>query len=197
MKLALPRLWPVLVLCSCKPDGTPTLERMIDQTRLNTWETSPVFGDGFGMRNPPEGTVPRDAVMGPAPFVSGLSGGQALDRPPIPVDRALLERGRNRFDIFCAACHGRAGDGDTPVARNMTLRAPPSLLEPRLRTLPVGRIFQVATEGYGFMSGYAVQLPVRDRWAVAAYVKALQFSAGVPLSDLPPALQQKARGELR
>jgi mono/diheme cytochrome c family protein len=115
----------------------------------------------------------------------------------MPITRALLDRGRERFEIICATCHGPRGDGRSEVARHMERRQPPSLLDARVRAFPDGRVFRVAGEGYGFMPGYARDLGVEDRWAVVAYLRALELSQAVPLDALPPGLRRAADEALR
>lgn len=171
-------------------------ERMIDQPRFDPYEPNPFFSDGATMQTPPPGTVSRDAVLGPPALVTGAVGGAYVGRPPIRVTPAVLRRGRDRYDIFCAACHGRIGDGRTQVAENMRLRPPPSLHEPRLVAAPAGRLFAVATAGYGLMPSYAEELDVLDRWAVVAYVQTLQLSQAAELAELPPAMAEEARAWL-
>lgn len=136
--------------------------RMKDQSEMKVmpYAETPYFEDGIAMRLPPAGTVAHDR--------------EAITPPP--VDVALLARGRQRFDIVCAACHGVLGDGDTEVARHMALRPPPSLHEPRIRALPPERVVEVIRLGFGLMPSYATVLPPRDRWAVVAYLRALQLS---------------------
>src|SRR5262249_49768065 len=95
-----------------------------------------------------------------------------------------LERGRERFDVFCSPCHGRTGDGRGMIVRR-GLKAPPSYHIDRLRAQPVGYFFDVATNGFGEMSGYASQVPPADRWAIVAYIRALQLSQHAPVADLP------------
>jgi mono/diheme cytochrome c family protein len=167
-----------------------SLERMLDQPRLDPFEESHLFADGRAMRTPPAGTVPRERVLGPAALIEGKEGGRYVDRIPVPVTRALLEHGRERFETFCAACHGVLGDGRSPVAEAMTLRRPPSLHEPRLRAAPSGELFAVASHGYGLMPSYAPYLPVASRWAVVAYVRALQLSQAAPVASLPDDLRR-------
>jgi mono/diheme cytochrome c family protein len=104
----------------------------------------------------------------------------------------VVLRGRNRFDIYCAACHGRLGDAASKVAENMTLRKPANLLTAPYLTYPPGRIAAAIAEGYGLMRSYAAELPVEDRWAVVAYVKALQLSQHATLGELPAPVQQEA-----
>lgn len=132
----------------------PTLARMLDQRRADPF-------DGKAMRTPPPGTVPTDA-----------------DEEPPPVTRELLVLGRSRFERTCAACHGIAGDGRSVVASKMQHRKPPSLHEPRIRALSAAQVFAVVTQGYGLMPSYAAMLTERERWAVAAYVQALQLAVG-------------------
>jgi mono/diheme cytochrome c family protein len=100
------------------------------------------------------------------------------------VDRALVELGRKRFDITCATCHGPVGDGDSIVARQMALRPPPSLH--LYVDKPPGYIYEVITKGFGLMASYAAEIPVRERWAVVSYVRALQISQASPLDMAPP-----------
>ena len=175
-------------------DPEPSLERMLDQPRTDPFEESDLFSDGRAMRTPPTGTVPRERVLGPASLIDGREGGRHVDRIPVPVTRALLEHGRERFETFCAACHGVLGDGRSPVAEAMTLRSPPSLHEPRLRAAPPGQLFEVATRGYGLMPSYAPYLPVASRWAVVAYVRALQLSRSAPVASLPDDLRHALEG---
>lgn len=148
-----------------KPDFD--LNRMIDQPRADAYEASNFFPDGKVLQAPPEGTVPHE-------------------KPPAApkLSDSLLARGRNRYDIFCATCHGILGDGDSAVSRNMPNVKPRSLQEERIRAYPLEQILRVATEGYGVMNGYSAQLDATDRWAVAAYVKALQASQHVDPTTL-------------
>lgn len=182
-----------IALVGCDVD----LERMIDQPRRSSYEACDVCPGGTVMMAPPDGTVPRQpgAPSQPGESASGLGRGPEgayLQTVPIPLDRAVLARGRDRFDIFCAACHGRLGDGQSQVAENMALRRPPSLVEPPRADDPPGRIAAVITEGFGLMRSYAAELPERDRWAVVAYVEALRLARRARLVDLPPATKEEA-----
>lgn len=163
----------------------PGLERMLEQPRVDPYEESWLFDDGMAMRTPPRGSVPVERRVGDPRVSDGMLDGAYVDEIPIPIDRALVERGRLRFEIHCGVCHGIAGDGLSIVAENMELRKPPSLHEPRIRALPVGRMYQVIRTGYGLMPPYAAQLPVYERWAVVAYVRALQLSRNADVSMLP------------
>jgi mono/diheme cytochrome c family protein len=169
------------------------LERMIEQPRYTADEACEVCPEGTIMMQPPAGTVSRTAELGPAELLTGRAGGAHVARIPIPLDAPLLARGQNRFDIFCAACHGRLGNGISQVAENMTLRRPPNLLAPPYADYPPGRVYAVIAEGYGLMRSYAPELPVRDRWAVVAYLEALELAQGIALDALPPSIQEEAR----
>lgn len=191
-----------LACCACEgvlPE--PDLERMSEQPKYLPYAPCRWFPDGRAMRPPPAGTIPHDGPTFSTAVATGraagVTAGRDLDRVPIPVDRELLERGRARFDIHCAACHGPRGDGRSPVALAMDLRRPPSLIDPPLSDLPPGRLFRVAGEGYGLMPGYAGQLDVVERWAIVAYLGALSLSQSAPLDRLPPAERARALEALR
>lgn len=173
------------------------LERMIDQPRFTSYEQCEVCPERSIMMMPPAGTVPRSEQLGPVAVVRGRAGGAYLAQIPIPVDRRVLERGRDRFEIYCAACHGRLGNGSSQVAENMALRKPANLLDAPYLDYPPGRIFSTITSGYGLMRSYAGELPADDRWAVVAYVQALQLSQHLALGDLPPRAQHEARPWLK
>jgi mono/diheme cytochrome c family protein len=168
------------------------LERMIEQPKFTAYQACEVCPGGTIMMAPPAGTVPRGEPVAPTPLVLGRQAGRYLDRIPIAVTRAVLERGRNRFDIFCAACHGRLGNGVSEVAENMKLRRPANLLTAPYTDYPPGRIFTSVTEGYGLMRSYAGELPIADRWAVVAYVQALQLSQRAELDALPAQIRSEA-----
>lgn len=167
----------------------PSLERMQVQPRTDPYAESALFPDGRAMRTPPAGTIPRERLLGPPALLLGAEGGRYVERFPLPVTRALVEEGRAHFDVVCATCHGVRGDGASPVAAAMTLRPPPSLHEARLRAAPAGRLYEVATQGYGLMPSFAPYLGVEARWAVVAYVRALQLSQAAPASALPDDLR--------
>lgn len=156
-------------------DPDPTLARMLDQRRADPYQAWSAFPDGKVMQQPPPGTVARD---------------DDADEPPPPPDRALLTLGRARFDVVCATCHGVLGDGNSVVATKMEHRPPTSLHEPRIRALPPARIFAIASEGYGFMPAYAPMLSARERWAIVAYVKALQLSQAARVDELPESTRE-------
>jgi mono/diheme cytochrome c family protein len=158
-------------------------QQMNNQPKFQPYEECRWFSDGRAMQSPPQGTVvhaPRD------PLEQASAGGAYLDHLPLPVTRELFTTGRFAFETYCAACHGANGSGDSEVARNMDLRRPPSLVDDRVRAFPPGRIFQVATEGYGLMPSYASELSPRERWAAVAYLMALQRAGAVDADKLPP-----------
>jgi mono/diheme cytochrome c family protein len=190
-RLAVPALAPLaLVMTACGVD----FERMLDQHKAQPFEASPFFDDGQSMRHPPRGTVPVTRVTGPRELVTGRNAaGNYVDTIPVTLDAALLDRGEDRFRIFCRTCHGPLGDGNSAVAENMKLRRPPSLHEQKIRDFPPGRLFRVVTEGYGLMPSYAESLSLTDRWAVVAFVRALQLSQNVPLAELPAPLREEAQ----
>ena len=169
----------------------PTLERMLDQRRGDPYAASAAFPDGRAMRPPPPGTIARGSEEPPYQVA-----GEFVDRVPYPVTRALLERGRGQFEVTCAACHGILGDGKSVVAEKMEERPPPSLLIDRILALRPGEIEEVVENGYGLMASYDDQLPdPLDRWAVVAYVGALQLSQHVEAASLPADMQRElARG---
>ncbi len=177
--------------CACRTEQTivtpdPHLNRMLKQEKRQAYDEDPLLPKGMAMQQPPDGTMPIDAIAGQPLLATGVADGRWAERIPLRVDRALLEDGRQRFEVFCATCHGVLGDGATVVAEKMALRLPPSLHEDRIRAYPPGRVFQTIREGYGLMPSYAVQIPVRDAWGVVAYVRALQLARGARVATLPP-----------
>ena len=175
----------------------PDFERMLTQRNVRPYEEARFFADNRAMRPPPEGTIDRGRMVGRPALTDGVAGGGYVRALPVPIDAALVARGRDRFELFCAACHGLRGDGVSEVARQMELRKPPSLLDEPVRGFPPGRVFQVISLGYGLMPSYAAELPVADRWATVAYLGALQLSQATPLAQLPPAVRAAAQRSLR
>lgn len=195
LALLLPLLLPLLLLpegAGCSMEQTfvepeLTWSRMQEQPRYDPYEPSAFFSDGRTMRTPPEGTVPRERAFVARPEVaSGLDArGQELGAIPLPVTRALLAAGRDRFNVVCASCHGVLGDGVSPVAQNMQLRRPPSLHQPNIRAYAPGRIYRYVTFGFGMMPAHGPYLTLEERWAIVAYVRALQLSQFAPVAQLP------------
>lgn len=190
----------LLLLAGCREKvlPEPDFERMVRQEKYETWGENEVFPDGRTVQHPPAGTVARDRVTGNPGYAEGVVDGRYVAEIPVPLTTQLVQRGRQRFETFCAPCHGILGDGQSRVAAKMLLRLPPSLVGVEARSLAPGRVYQVIVEGYGLMPRYAGELPViEDRWAVVAYLEALQRSRAVDVHTLPPALRARAEEALR
>jgi hypothetical protein len=134
-------------------------------------------------RTPVLGTIARDQ-NGSSYLYTGYDGKELGNRVPFPVTRDFLERGRERYNIYCAPCHARTGDGNGMIVQR-GYRRPPSYHIDRLRQAPLGHFYDVITNGFGAMPDYSSQIPVRDRWAITAYIRVLQFSQNAPISLLP------------
>jgi mono/diheme cytochrome c family protein len=173
----------------------PDLERMKDQGKHKAQKESTFFEDGRAMRTPPTGTVPRERDLEDPEFNTGLSGNEFLSDFPgnLVIDDALLNHGQGRFDIYCAPCHGVLGDGKSRIADRMSLRKAPSLHTPRYLDYPPGRIYYIVSKGFGLMASYSQELDPIDRWAVVAYVKALQMSQNTTIGLLPDTLRDEAQ----
>jgi hypothetical protein len=169
----------LLALTACRQD-------MHDQPKYRGLRASDFFADGQSARPLVANTVARGHLNDDALLNTGKQGQDDATVFPFPVTDAVLNRGRERFDIYCSPCHGRTGNGDGMVVRR-GYRRPPLLSEERLREAPIGHFFDVMTNGFGAMPDYQAQIPVNDRWAIAAYVRALQLSMYAPLEDVPAA----------
>jgi mono/diheme cytochrome c family protein len=168
----------VLGLAGCRQD-------MHDQPKYEPYEASRFFADGTSARPLPPGTVARGELRADEPFYTGFTAGDELVRRiPIPVTRQVLERGRFTYNAFCSPCHDRAGTGAGMIVRR-GFKQPPTYHQDRLREVADGYFFDVITNGFGQMPSYASQIPVEDRWAVVAYVRALQLSQHARLAELP------------
>lgn len=174
-----------------------SLERMIDQPRVRAYSPSSAWADGQGMRMPPAGSVPASAVGADRVRVTGLDGDTYATKVPLPITRELLARGRARFEVVCATCHGVTGTGESVVAEKMALRRPPSLHEARIRAYPPGRIYGVVRSGFGLMPSYGAMLDVDDRWAVVAYLRALWLSRDARAAALPADVQRELEERAR
>ena len=163
-------------------------QEMYDQAKYKPLGESRFFTDRRASRPLPAGTVARGWLRDDQKLYEGKQGRELVATLPVPLTRELLARGRERFNIFCSPCHDRTGGGRGMVVRR-GYQPPPSLHIDRLRDAPVGHFFDVMTNGLGAMPDYASQIDVSDRWAIAAYVKALQLSQNAPVSDVPPEKQ--------
>jgi mono/diheme cytochrome c family protein len=159
---------------------------MHDQPKLKPLARSDFHPDHRASRPQVEGTVARGQLVDDTPFYTGKALGQLVHDLPVPLDLALLRTGRTRFETFCAPCHGRLGNGDGMVVQR-GFKKPTSFHQDRLRQAPVGHFFDAMTNGFGAMSDYRTQVRVADRWAIAAYIRALQLSQNARLDDVPTA----------
>jgi mono/diheme cytochrome c family protein len=160
---------------------------MHDQPKLEPLEHSAFFADGRASRPVQEGTVARGQFFENTTWATGKTAdGQLLLSSPVPVTRALLDRGQQRYDIYCSPCHARTGNGTGMIVQR-GYRKPPSFHEERLRQAPDGHFFDSISNGFGVMPKYAAQVPIADRWAIVAYVRALQLSQHATLADVPAA----------
>jgi mono/diheme cytochrome c family protein len=158
---------------------------MHDQPRYKPLAKSDFFPDEQRSARPRvPGTVARGHLRGEAALETGKVGAAFTGAVPLPIDMPLLQRGEQRYRIYCAPCHGQVGRGDGTIVRR-GYRQPPSFHIDRLRAQPAGYFFDVITSGFGAMPDYAAQIAVRDRWAVVAYVRALQLSQHATLGDVP------------
>jgi|SRR5579871_399666 len=155
------------------------------QPRLNPLSRSEFFADHRSERPQVEGTVARGDLRSDSYFYTGKIGNTPGDALPFPVTKEVLERGRERFNIYCAPCHSRLGDGNGFVPSRGFARRPPSFHIVRLQKAPAGYFFDVITNGFGIMPDYASQIPVEDRWNIVAYVRALQLSQNATADDVP------------
>jgi mono/diheme cytochrome c family protein len=189
----------LIVITGCRRD-------MQDQPKMKPYRGTSFFGDGTSMRQPIEGTIPRGQLRSDTEYYTGKKANAArvtatpapqqqtagapantypddVDTFPFPVTKEIVDRGRERYDIFCSACHGLTGNGDGMIVRRGFRRAA-SFNDDRLRQAPVGHFFDAITNGWGAMPSYAPQITPEDRWAIVAYIRALQLSQQ---NQTPPA----------
>ena len=166
------------ILAGCRED-------MQNQPRLKPLRQSDFYEDLRSARSPVTGTIARGQLRNDTYYYTGMVGKEPGNEMPFPVTRQVLERGRERFNIFCAPCHSRLGDGNGMVVQR-GYRRPPSYHIDRLRNAPLGHFYDVIANGFGAMPDYAQQVPPDDRWAIAAYIRALQLSQNAPASLAPP-----------
>jgi mono/diheme cytochrome c family protein len=159
---------------------------MHDQPKYTALQETDFFADGQASRPPVSNTVARGQLNEDMLLTTGKVGADDATVFPFPVTEQVMARGRERFNVFCSPCHGQTGLGDGMIVRR-GYRRPPALGEQRLIDSPVGHIFDVITNGFGAMPDYADQVPVNDRWAITAYVRALQLSTHASIDDVPAA----------
>lgn len=158
---------------------------MHDQPRYEPNSPSRFFPDGTSVRPLVEGVVARGTLLDDSALTTGEVDGKPVATNPLDVDRGLLERGQERYGIYCTPCHGAVGDGNGMIVQR-GYRRPPSLHEERLRNVPDGYLYDVIANGYGVMPAYRAQIPLLDRWAIVAYMRALQLSQTARVAELPP-----------
>ena len=177
-------LCPLCVL-GCRQD-------MHDQPKFVPLRQSTFFSDSRSARPLVAGTVARGQLRDDVLLYTGKANGKDADMFPFLIDGKVMSRGQERFDIYCSPCHGRTGQGDGMIVRR-GYRRPPTYHQDRLRDAPVGHFFDVITNGFGAMPDYAAQIRPDDRWAVIAYVRALQLSEHATINDVPSTDRDKLR----
>ena len=173
----LPAVVGLLLVAGCRQD-------MHNQPKYRALRASAFFADGSSARPLIEGTVARGTLQEDVAFFTGKNGNTPVGELPFPVDDQVLSRGQDRYNVFCTPCHDATGSGRGMVVQR-GYRQPPSLHDPRLRMAEPGYFFDVMTNGFGAMPDYRAQLPARDRWAVVAYIRALQLSQQTTAADVP------------
>jgi mono/diheme cytochrome c family protein len=167
---------------------------MHDQPKYRPLRESELFADKRSARPLVEGTVARGTLREDTAYYTGKTADGFVTEIPVKVTAGLLARGRSQYEVFCAPCHGRTGRGDGMVVQR-GFKKPSSYHVDRLRQMPVGYFYDVITIGFGAMADYAAQVPPQDRWAIAAYIRALQLSRNATLADVPPQERQRLQGE--
>jgi cytochrome c553 len=168
-------------------------QKMANQPKYDPLEPSDFFADGMSARPRIPGTVARGELDVDSFLVTGKINNADGDGFPFPITMAVMNRGQERFNIYCSPCHGREGDGNGMIP-SRGLRRPPSYHTEALRNAKTGHFFDVMTNGFGAMPTYAPQIPVNDRWAIIAYIRALQLSQNGTINDLPPAQRAQLGG---
>lgn len=171
------------VCIACRQD-------MHNQPKYKPLHESEFFNDHRSARPQVEGTVARGHLRVDVARYTGKSGENDVTAFPFPITRDDLNRGQDRFNIYCTPCHGRLGDGNGLVVKR-GFRQPPSYHIQRLKDAPVGHFFDVATNGYGAMPSYASRVTPDDRWRIIAYIRVLQYAEGASITDVPPDEKQK------
>jgi cytochrome c553 len=164
--------------------------QMSRQPRFDPYEANPFFDDGASARPLVPNTVARGLLRTNSAGDTGLENGAPAQRFPFPVTMEVLQRGQERYNIFCSPCHGYDGYGQGEIVQR-GFKQPASFHEERLRTAPPGYFFGVMTNGFGVMYSYASRVPPEDRWAITAYIRALQLSQNATLEDVPPAEREQ------
>ena len=178
-------LYLVAMLSLCTIGAGACRQDMHNQPKYRGLRPSTFFTDGSSARPLVEGTVARGTLQDDEAFFTGKIDKATVKELPFPVDEAVLNRGQERYDIYCSPCHDRTGGGNGMVIQRGFKRQPPSYHIERLRQADVGYFFDVITNGFGAMPDYRAQIAPRDRWAIVAYIRALQYSQNAPAADVP------------
>jgi hypothetical protein len=171
---------------------------MQDQPKYLPYRGSEIFADSLSSRNLVEGTVPRGYLREDSELYAGKGAAAAkaandtskapvsndVNEFPFPITREILDRGQERYNIYCSPCHGVLGDGQGMIA-NRGLNGPVNFHQERLRNAPLGHFYDVITNGLGRMQDYSMQIPPHERWAIVAYIRALQLSQNANVADVP------------
>jgi mono/diheme cytochrome c family protein len=192
--IALPLGLALLAGCA-GPQRVPPIQvwpDMDNQEKYKAQTTSPLFPDGRSNRRPVEGTVALGQLREDSVFYTGVKDGLWVGSNPVPINEEFLRRGQQRFDIYCSPCHDRTGQGQGIVPKKSAW-IPTNLMEDRVFEMADGEIFTVISQGRRSMKGYRYQITERDRWAIVAYVRALQRSSRGTLADVPPNLVSELR----
>lgn len=163
---------------------------MYDQAKYETYDPSPFFTDETSSRPLIDGTVSRSRGAVDSVFFTGQGEAGIATELPVALTEAVLQRGQQRYNIYCSPCHNYSGNGEGMIVQKGFVQ-PASFHDERLQAAPVGYFFQVITNGYGRMYSYASRVPPEDRWAIAAYIKALQYSQDAPVADLPADVRER------
>ena len=185
LKLGALALGATVLVAGCRQD-------MHNQPKYKPLRASVFFADGSSARTPVEGTVARGTLQEDEAFFTGKTGTALVREIPFAVDAAVLDRGQERYGIYCTPCHDSTGSGNGMIVQR-GYRKPPSMHEERLRNAEAGHFFDVMTNGFGAMPDYRAQISPRDRWAIVAYVRALQLSQNARPADVPGGDPAKAQ----
>jgi len=187
------RLTSATLLCFAILTGTGCRREMYEQPYSKPLAASDFFRDGMSSRQVVPNTVARGRLNADEALFTGKKGTNLVEAFPIQITREVLQRGRERYDIYCSPCHGRTGDGNGMIVQR-GFPPPPSYHIDRIRAAPVGHFYDVMTHGYGIMYSYANRVSTLDRWAITAYIRALQLSRNVTLNELPEQERVKLEG---
>jgi Cytochrome C oxidase, cbb3-type, subunit III len=184
----------LLLLTACRQD-------MHNQPKYIPLRASTFWANGQSSRQQVPGTVAQGALRADQYFYTGKNGVMEGDRFPFPITEEIMQRGRARYDVYCAPCHSRVGDGNGMIVQRGYAKAATLIGDERVVKSPVGHYYDVITNGYGAMPDYSSQIPPADRWAISAYVRALQLSQNATVNEVPSELrgkisdQEQLRGE--